>query len=115
MKWIISAGGLLVALTTVLTFWSTYGWITRTVYADDHKGVVSSAQIANIENLLLEIKHDQDLNRDQWECDEMDEEIPELKKELAEAVSVSEQIDIERDIEKQQERWVKLDCSQFTE
>ena len=45
----------------------------------------------------------------------MDEEIPELQKELAEAVSVSEQIDIERDIEKQQERWVKLDCSQFTE
>ena len=103
------------ALTTILTFWGTYGWITRTVYAQDHKGVATSTQIANIEQLLVEIKHDQDLNRDQWECDEMDEEIPELQKELAEAESVSEQIDIDRDIEKQQERWGKLNCSQFTE
>ena len=105
----------MVALTTILTFWGTYGWITRTVYASDHLGVATSTQIANIEKLLVEIKKDQDLNRDQWECDEMDEEIPELQKERAEAITVGEQIDIDRDIEKQQERWSKLNCSQFTE
>ena len=114
-KWIAGGGTLLVGITAILTFWSTYGWITRTAYATDHTNIPTTTELIEIKKLLVIISDKQDINQDQWECDEMDEEIPELQKELAEAETVSEQIDIKRDIAKQDERWIKLDCAQFTE
>ena len=37
MKWIITAGSVLVGVTAILTFWGTYGWITRAAYAIDEQ------------------------------------------------------------------------------
>jgi len=114
-KWIVSLGGLVVALTACLTFWSTYGWITRMAYAQDHEGAPSAQQMANIESLLISIKKDQELNQAQWECDEADEELPELELAKLNAETNRKRIEIQRDIDKTEERWDDLNCSQFTE
>ena len=71
--------------TSCLVFWGTYGWVTKDVYAQDHENAPTPAQMATIQKSLDTIITAQKMNQDQWECDEMDEEIPELRKDRAEA------------------------------
>ncbi len=115
MKWIISLGGTAVALTAIMVFWSTYGWVTKTAYAADLAHMPTKIQMANITDSLDIIIESQQRNQDQWECNGMDQKIPELREELAEADTLSEQIGLDRDIAKQEEKWKNLACSRFTE
>jgi hypothetical protein len=113
-KWIVAAGSVLGAVGVTFSFFDTYGWITRSVYVQDHENA-SHEHIASIEKLVKDIKLSQEQNQSQWECDEVDEEIPELELQLSETENNRERIKINREIEKRKERWEDLKCKQFTE
>jgi hypothetical protein len=113
---IISSITIVVAmLTALIVFWGSYGWITQDAYAADHESVPTQQTMAAIATSLKNIEEAQVENQDQWECDEMDEEIPELQSRLLEAETSQEQIRLQRKLTKQEERWGKLACSRFTE
>jgi len=122
MKWLVSVGGIAIAMSAILVFWSSYGWITIPVYALDkkvniaaHKNQITQQSITDLTKIMETIAENQTINRDEWMCDELDEEIPELQKDYAAAVTKNDQIDIQRIIDKKEEVWGKLDCSKFTE
>jgi hypothetical protein len=112
---LLTVGALAGAATATKAFWNDYGWIIQEQYREDHLQVASSEEIEDIGDLLRDLKIDQDRNHTQWECDELDEEIPELELRLLEAVTNAEKVDIKRTLEKKREQWKKLDCSQFTD
>ena len=85
IKWVISLGSVLAAVATVFTFFGTYGWVTRAAYAQDQKNIPSQTQMDSIEALLTDIHETQQENQARWECDEIDEELPEVQSELDEA------------------------------
>jgi len=116
---IISTGALIGALVAALAAWETYGWITRTAYAQDHEGAsVEVQQTAILEllktqgKLLTALQDGQDKNQDQWECDETDEELEELlDKEDGVGLTSSEK----RDKTKLEEVWKNKRCTRFTD
>jgi hypothetical protein len=120
--WFLAGAALVGALTTYLVFWDKYGWVTQAAYAQDeaaeeaiHSTLPTKTQITNLELLMIDLKAGQDRGWDRWECDEIDEAVPELQEALRQAETDAEEIRIQRKIKKQDERWVDLDCSQFTE
>jgi hypothetical protein len=64
---------------------------------------------------LGELKEGQDRNQRQWECDELDEEIPELELQLLDAQTNAEKVALQHKLDKKRERWDKLKCSEFTD
>lgn len=112
---LITIGAVAGAATATTKFWSDYGWITQSDYREDHLVVASAEQLEDIGDLLRGLKIDQDRNHTQWECDELDEEIPELELLLLEAQTNAEKVALNRTLEKKREQWDKLDCSQFTD
>lgn len=112
---LISLGAVAAAGTATSTFWGDYGWVTQETYRSDHANTASAEQLEDITDLLEGLKRDQDSNHAQWECDELDEEIPDLELLLLEAQTNSEKVALKRTLEKKREQWKKLDCSQFTD
>jgi hypothetical protein len=112
---LITIGAVAGAATATTKFWGDYGWITQSDYREDHLVVASAEQIQDIADLLGDLKEDQDTNHRQWECDELDEEIPELELLLLEAQTNAEKVALNRTLEKKREQWDKLDCSEFTD
>jgi hypothetical protein len=110
---IIVVGSVLAAITQGSAFWHDYGWITQKDYREHHAGVVSTQQVGEIYDLLEGIKKGQEDNRDEWECDELDEEILTVELQLAEATTNTEKVTLRRQLEKMRERWDKIDCSRF--
>jgi hypothetical protein len=115
IKIVSSVTVVIAMLTALIVFWGNYGWITQDAYAADHESVPTQQTMAGILTSLKNIEEAQVENQDQWECDEMDEEIPELQGRLGEAETSQEKIRLQRKLTKQNERWGKLDCSRFTE
>ena len=115
IKLVGTISGTLIGLAAIFTFWSDYGWVTRDAYAQDNEGRPTQAQMANIEQLLVEIKDEQVKNQTQWECDETDEEIPELEEDILGAENAREKIELTRDLDKLKEKWTNLNCAQFTD
>lgn len=108
------------AATTVIAFgdtaWNRWGWITVQTYRAEHADVITAGQTQQIFDLLEDLKEGQDANRDQWECDELDEDIPDLQlKLLDESLADRERVKIHRELQKKQDRWDKLDCTRFVD
>ena len=78
--------------------WDDFGWITPAKYQADYAETMG------------EIRE----FRDEWKCDEWDEELLELKRALADpALSDAERVEIEHEVEKLKEKMAKIDCSRF--
>jgi len=116
---IITGGSIVAAAVIMLTAWGTYGWITRTAYAQDHEGASVEVQqtailelLKNQGTMLTALQAGQDKNQDQWECDETDEELKELlEKEDGTGLTSSEK----RDKTKLEEVWKAKRCTRFTD
>ncbi len=109
------------AITASIVFWGTYGWITRAAYAIDeqakveiHKGHATQTAIKDLTTLIETVITNQKINRDEWVCDELDEEIPDLRKDVLDTFDQDEKIDIERTIEVKNKLWDSVDCNRFT-
>jgi len=121
--WVIfftGAGSVVTSIVAVIFFWETYGWVTRSAYADDqeinsalHQGMPTEHTMQGIQKSLEDIIRVQKRNRDEWVCDETDEELLEQHKDLAAAITVDLRIDIQRDIQKNDFRWENLNCTRF--
>jgi len=119
---IIGGGAILGVVTAALTAWGTYGWVTKDVYAQDHaQGTIEEELHRQEEDnekqlaLLNKILTAQAVNRDQWECDETDEELEEVEIELLNELSPVELVPLVRQKAKLTEVWDKLNCSRFTD
>ena len=119
LKTLITVLTVLGLLGGALTAWGTYGWITRTAYAQDHEGAsVKTQQQAIITSLdvlnkaLVVLQEGQDRNQDQWECDETDEELEDLAEEEDErGLSPTDK----RQKTKLEEVWATKNCTRFTD
>ena len=121
-KWIVGLAGFLGALAVIFTFWDNYGWVINKTYAVDkelhvtvHSNQASKESIVMLTALVQSIANNQSaaLSRDEWVCDRLDDEIPELQKDMQAANIASDRIDIQRTVTKKVEIWQKLDCSAF--
>jgi hypothetical protein len=112
---LLGVGAIAGAATATKTFWDDYGWIIAEQYREDHLNTASTQQVQDIVDLLGDLKEDQDRNHEHWECDELDEEIPELELLLLEAQTNADRVRISRTLEKKRELWDKIDCSRFTD
>ncbi len=77
--------------------WPVVGWTTPNQHDADYK--VTSEQLQDF--------------RDEWKCDEYDEELLELRMKLSEAQTQAEADELTHEIEKLKAKMAKLDCSKF--
>ena len=122
MKWIITAGSVLAVITACLTFWGTYGWITRSAYAIDeqkehaiHQDQASKSDISALITEIRTARQEQKLYHDEWKCDEADESVIDLRMAMAEESNQRRMIVLTDDLKKIEEVRVDLNCSQFTD
>lgn len=89
---------LLGAIIGIVTQWSAVGWTTPNQHAADF--VVA-------ENVMKEF-------RDEWKCDEYDEELLDLKEKRERLIHDDQPTtEIDHQIEKIREKMRKIDCSRF--
>ena len=85
-------------LTFFFTFWGAIGWTTPNQHA------------AAMESALGDVKD----FRDEWKCDEYDEELLELREDLVRARAAGEPTTrIEHEIDKIEKKMEALNCSRF--
>jgi hypothetical protein len=99
MSWLIGIiGGLIAVGTGAKTFWNDWGWITPAQASEAHAGA---------EQLIIDF-------RDEWKCDEYEEELRSMKRRLSRIDPDSEEAaDLEFDIERIENKMLKLECSRF--
>jgi hypothetical protein len=99
LSWLVGIiGGLIAVGTGAKTFWNDFGWITPAQANEAHAGS---------EQLIREF-------RDEWKCDEYEEELYRLKRELRRTDPDSEEYaDIEFEIERIENKMLKIECSRF--
>jgi len=121
-KWLITAGGVMAVAVPVLTFFGTYGWITRQAYAIDEQREVeiheNHADQNSIDELILEVKkarQEQKIYHDEWKCDEADESVIEIRVSMAEETDQRTKIILADNLKKTEEVRADLNCSQFTD
>jgi hypothetical protein len=105
----------LTAATIAVTSWDQFGWVTRQAYAEEHKDKPTQSQMQDIQTLLVEIKQTQDRNQTQWVCAKLDEEIPDIQYRITKTTDEERAIKLQRELNKKEERWIVLNCSQFTD
>jgi peptidoglycan hydrolase CwlO-like protein len=118
-KNVMLLGAILTVVVGTLSAWGTYGWVTRTAYAQDHEGASVKTQqqaiLKSLDALTLAVgvvREEQDKNQDQWECDETDEELKEyLNKADTTGLTSSEK----REQTKLEEVWIDKRCTRFTD
>jgi len=121
IAWLLGVASAFGAIGTIIVTWETYGWITRSAYADDqhtnkelHEAMPSQKTMADILTALGDINTSIIMNRDEWRCDEIYEEVPDIREKLLSSdLSVSDRIDLEHDLKIKDEIWDELKCSQF--
>ena len=100
--------------------WGQYGWVTNAAFylhelSPDHSDheTVSEDDFLMLFGLLEEIRDKIDRNRDEWACDELDEDLLVLELRLAQSTTVQERVQIEHDLTTGRERWDALNCIDF--
>lgn len=106
-KW--SLTGVLSIVGTLVAIWATgiwdhVGWTTPAAHAAD---------IQTVKDERLLVRGEMKEFRDEWKCDEYDEELLDLRKQLAVVTTDAERVNIEHEIEKLKQKMEKLDCSRF--
>lgn len=96
-KWLTIVGAALGMLISIFALWPKIGWTTPNQHENDFVVAV---------NEMREF-------RDEWKCDEYDEELLDLRQELAVAASEEEKVRLAHMIAKLVEKMVKIDCSRF--
>lgn len=91
-------------VATMVGLWPTLGWITPNQYEAD-----TTASQQEILEAIGELKQLQTDTRDEWQCDELDEDL--LK--LLHLQRDNDSIELQRDIEKIKNKMEALDCSRF--
>ena len=94
----------LVGMWVAIDPWPAIGWVTPTQHAGD---------IAKVNTQYEQAVGDVKEFRDEWKCDEYDEELLELRKDLDQARTNDERAEIEHEIEKLKRKMEKLNCSRF--
>lgn len=117
---IIALAGLLTAVVTVITFWDTYGWVTRAAYAKDEAQEPTSKQMSSIQMSLDSINSKLDRNRDEWKCDEWEEELIVKRAQRRQAETDPNATDVDKirldvEVEDLEEHRKERDCSRFTQ
>lgn len=109
-------------LASGFVVWDRLGWITIPAYAAQHTGEsVEKQQTAILELLKSQkialdlLQEGQDRNQDQWECDETDEELEVLEVSLIEVSSPEKRAKLNRQKQKLNGVWDRLDCTRFTD
>lgn len=108
IKWSAGVGSIVGAVTAILVFWGDWGWIVRKEYHEEHIGHPTQAQITALQDTISE-------NHRHWICDELDEEIPELRV----AITLTDEADVDQkerlthDLSKKQLKFNKLKCEEF--
>ena len=93
---ISGVGGVLAIIAAAYSLWPSFGWMTPNSHA------------ADIDQAVGDIR----AFRDEWKCDEWDEELLDLQKELA-AATEARRIEIQHEIDKLKQKMLKTDCSRF--
>lgn len=91
-------------VTGSIALWPVVGWQTPNAHANDIV-TIEAEHVVSQEEVLDAIK----LSRDEWKCDEYDEELLDLLLDQVENNSVENR----RDIEKIKNKMEKLDCQRF--
>ena len=105
ISWIL---GVFVSILTILSLsfgmWSRVGWTTPATHKADIDAIIAE-RVVSEENVIDAIK----LSRDEWKCDEYDEELLDLLKEQA----VTDTVELRHKIEKLRDKIDKLNCQRF--
>lgn len=97
ITWLVSTvGGSLAVLAAVFSLWPVVGWTTPNQHDNDF--VVAIEELKEF--------------RDEWKCDEYDEELLEMQQKLATA-SEAEKVEIQHIIDKLKAKMEKINCSRF--
>lgn len=94
---IVTTVAAIVGMWVALNPWPIVGWTTPNQHDADYK--VTSEQLKDF--------------RDEWKCDEYDEELLELRKKLSEARTTEEHTELTHEIEKLQRKMDSLNCERF--
>jgi len=98
ITWTISTAAAAVALiASSIALWPVIGWTTPNRHNNDFVVAI---------NELKEF-------RDEWKCDEYDEELLDLEHDKALARTDAERIEIQHKIDKLKAKMSKLECSRF--
>lgn len=84
--------------------WPAIGWVTPSQHDSD---------IATVNAQYEQAVGDVREFRDEWKCDEYDEELLDLRKDLEQARTDDERAEIEHEIEKLRRKMEELKCSRF--
>ena len=96
--WIGIAAGAATIVVAMFTLWGSIGWTTPNQHNADFLTAVGDVKDF----------------RDEWKCDEYDEELLDARERLIRAEANGEDtVEIEHLIEKIKEKMEKLDCSRF--
>ena len=94
----------LTCLSLTIAMWSTVGWTTPAKHDADIASIIAERMVSE-QNVIDAIKE----SRDEWKCDEYDEELLDLLLEQEDTNTV----EIRRDIEKIKQKMEDLNCSRF--
>jgi len=115
-----ATGVILGAIIAVVTFWGTYGWITRSAYAVDeqaektiHEGQATQASIDALTTMIGTVIENQQKNQDEWKCDEADEAVIDLQEEIEDTTSRRKILILEDDLKTINKIRDDLDCIRF--
>ena len=106
-KWSLgSAVGLIGSIVAIWAtgIWSVVGWTTPNQH---------NASIVAIHDQRTIVAGELKDFRDEWKCDEYDEELLDLREQLLDVTSDHERAAIEHEIEKLKEKMARIDCSRF--
>jgi len=109
LSWALGIVATLIAIVSGgFALWPSVGWTTPST----HNADITEVQINMVASSEAIIEAISGL-RDEWKCDEYDEELLYLEHELADATHVENATEIQHDIDKIKAKMLKLDCSRF--
>jgi hypothetical protein len=99
VTWVVGTIAALIAIGSgAKTFWRDFGWITPAQAEVSHQAA---------EGAIKDF-------RDEWKCDEYEEELRELRRELSRTdEGTDEYADLEHEIRRIENKMDKTDCSRF--
>ena len=105
LAWVVGPfASCLTCLSLTIAMWSQVGWTTPAKHDADIASIIAERMVSE-QNVINAIKE----SRDEWKCDEYDEELLDLLREQEE----TDTVEIRREIEKIKDKMEKLDCQRF--
>lgn len=123
---IVTLGGIFAALDQVSGKWELYGWITRKQYRIDHVDEGTSAkiiksiqevknQVDQVSAAVVTVGGKVDGFETKWNCDELDEDLPGLRRWRDRAEGTDRYYDADQAVKKGEDLFDDLNCSEILE